>query len=45
MDEYEKHRIKSTKIILPFKFILPLASFITYVYEMAVENGLLRDRN
>jgi uncharacterized membrane protein len=46
MDEYEKHRIKSTKIHFTiFKFILPLASFITYVYEMAVENGLLRDRN
>jgi hypothetical protein len=44
MDEYEKHRIKSTKITFTiFKFIsLYLWLVLSHsVYEMAVENGFV----
>jgi hypothetical protein len=48
MDEYEKHRIKAPKLLLPYLiyFFIPLASFITLAfYEMAVENGFVTRAN
>jgi hypothetical protein len=47
MDEYEKHRIKAPKLLLPYlNLFLYTWLVLSHSYEMAVENGFVTcDRN